>query len=362
MRVQGLGFRVQKENRAAPLTPAGGAAIAVVRLTGMVVAGFLRAHFDRQVPPGRCVHGTLSDGTRVLDDPVVVISGDGMTADVSLHGGPWVVRSVLELARRAGFEVVEAAQSPLHEDAVDGETELEREVAQYLPLATTELAVRALLAQRAAWERWEAEGRRAPDVASVLADRCLHWLLHPPRVAIVGVPNVGKSTLANALFARERVITADIPGTTRDWVGETANLDGLAVMLVDTPGVRETADPIEREAIERSREQVEGSDVVVLVLDPTQHREPGQALLESIYPSALRVLNKSDRGGRWKAAGHVMRTIATTGEGVDALKEAVRGRFLGKEPLEMNHPRCWTERQSTAIARASGAGSAGVTA
>src|SRR6185503_2714425 len=96
------------------------------------------------------------------------------------------------------------------------------------------------------------------------------WMLHPPRVAIVGEANVGKSTLANQLFAQERSITADLPGTTRDWVGEVANVDGLPVTLVDTPGVRETADEVEREAIARSGEQVAAADLILLVLDATR--------------------------------------------------------------------------------------------
>jgi tRNA modification GTPase len=327
------------------LTPPGGAAIAVVRFRGPALAEFLRRHFDKPPTPGRCVHGTLSDGGRVLDDPVVVISDDGMTADVSLHGGPWVVRSVLELARRERFAVVDRVEAPLPEAALDAGTPIEREVEQCLPLAATELALRTLLAQPAAWEALPGSKPTRDDVGRVLADWGLHWLLHPPRVAIVGVPNVGKSTLANQLFGAERVITADVPGTTRDWVGEIANLDGLAVMLVDTPGRRATDDFIEREAIERSREQVASADLVVLVLDPTQPREPGQAELERHYPSALRVVNKSDGPATWAPENSPLRTVATSGAGIDALRSAIRGHFLGAETVDADRPRCWTPRQ-----------------
>jgi tRNA modification GTPase len=173
----------------------------------------------------------------------------------------------------------------------------------------------------------------------------LHWLLRPPRVAIVGVPNVGKSTLANQLFGAERVITADVPGTTRDWVGEIANLDGLAVMLVDTPGRRASDDAIEREAIDRSTEQITAADLVVLVLDPTQLRKPGQAELERMFPAALRVVNKSDRAGLWESAATAIRTVATTGVGVDALRAAIRCRFLGADTFDLAQARWWTERQ-----------------
>src|ERR1044072_6685472 len=92
-------------NRAILLTPAGAAAIAVVRIVGPRGGDFLRSHFSKSATPERCVHGVLTDGERTLDDPVVVVSREGMTVDLNLHGGPWVVRSVLELARREGFEI-----------------------------------------------------------------------------------------------------------------------------------------------------------------------------------------------------------------------------------------------------------------
>jgi tRNA modification GTPase len=357
MRVQGSGFGVQEGSsaggRALLLTPPGGAAIAVVRLVGSGVGAFLARYFSRPVADGRCVHGTLRDGERVIDDPVVVTSGGGRVADINLHGGPWVVRSVLELARRSGFEVVERPALPLPPDAVDGDTELGREVLQYLPMARTELALRVLLAQEAAWAAGRASG--GGDLRAVLDDRSLYWLLHPPRVAIVGVPNVGKSTLANQLFAQERSITADVPGTTRDWVGEIANVDGLPIMLVDTPGLRETADAIEREAIELGRGEVRRADLVVVVLDPTQAPDAQRDLMRA-HPHALYVVNKSDRRATWETPDgpRVLPTVATTGKGVDTLTNAIKREFLGTAEFEMHRPRCWTERQRKILEQALG--------
>ena len=338
--VQGSGFGIREKGnagRAFLLTPPGGAAIAVVRLTGPGAEAFLEAHFSKRPAAGRCVHGELRDAGRVIDDPVVVLHSGGTVADVNLHGGPWVVRSMLELARRAGFEVVERVEPPLPDEAVDAETELGREVLRYLPMARTELAVRALLAQEEAWARGP---RPRPD------DDALYWLVHPPRVAVVGAPNVGKSTLANRLFAQERSIAADMPGTTRDWVGEIANVDGLAVMLVDTPGMRETDDPVEREAIERSRGQVERADLVVLVLDATRDL-PAQREMLTSFPRAVRVVNKSDGRKAWDApeCAEWLHTVATTGRGIEGLREAIKRRFLGAVPFDVGRARWWTDRQ-----------------
>jgi small GTP-binding protein len=288
----------------------------------------------------------------VIDDPVVVLHPGGGGADVNVHGGPWVVRSVLELARRAGFTVIEPRGMPLPDEAVDAETEMGREVLRFLPMARTELAARALLAQEAAWRLWRQKRPLTADIVGLRDDQSLYWLLQPPRVAVVGVPNAGKSTLSNQLFAQERSITADLPGTTRDWVGEIANIDGLAVMLVDTPGLRSTEDPVERAAIERSGKEVERADLVVLVLDATRPREPRQHALETEYPSAVRVLNKIDRSERCDSVGDVVRTVATTGEGLGELRAAIRGRFLGAEPFDVERPRWWTERQREFLNRA----------
>ncbi|HLL90098.1 MAG TPA: GTPase, partial [Tepidisphaeraceae bacterium] len=288
-------------NRAILLTPPGPGAIAVVRLVGPGVSAFLAAHFSRPPAVGRCVHGALRDDGKVLDDPVVVLGPGGAWTDLNLHGGPWVVRSALELARRDGFDVVEG-DLPL--DAIDGEDAIERETAAHLPRARTELALAALLAQPAAWAAaralpWDevrAVARRALD------DAALDNLLRLPRVAIVGPANAGKSTLANQLFAEARSITADAPGTTRDWVGEVANVDGLAVMLVDTPGLRATADAIERAAIAAATTEAEGADLVVLVLDAARPLDPDQRPLLARYPHAVRVVNKSDVPRAWREA------------------------------------------------------------
>src|ERR1700689_4305401 len=96
-------------NRAVLLTAPGSAAIAVVRLLGPGVQTFLRQHFSRQIQLAQCFHGELSDGARIIDDPVVVLISPE-AADVNLHGGPWVVKSMLELARAGGFEIVKVQE------------------------------------------------------------------------------------------------------------------------------------------------------------------------------------------------------------------------------------------------------------
>src|SRR5205814_1112634 len=147
-------------------------------------------------------------------------------------------------------------------------------------------------------------------------------------VAIIGPANVGKSTLANQLFGQERSITADVPGTTRDWVGEIANIDGLAVMLVDTPGHRQTADPIEQAAITASGEQIAGADLVVVVLDrsvPLGGETTGM-IDAFVYP--IIVANKADLPAAWDEEGlNAIATVASEGRGVDELRLKIRRRF-----------------------------------
>ncbi len=334
-------------DRAVLCTPPAPSAIAVVRLAGPGVAAFLARRFSRPTSPGRAVHGLLrDDGGQTLDDPVVV-RVDADTADLNLHGGPWVVRSVLALAERDGFAVRPATAVP-DDAAVDGPTPLWREVMRHLPTAPTPAAVRLLLAQPAAWAGVLA--RRDPaEVRSILADPSGRWLLAPPTVAVVGPANVGKSTLANRLFGQDRSITADAPGTTRDWVGGLADVGGLAVRLVDTPGVRTTADAIEAAAIAAAAREAAAADLVLLVLDRSVPLDADARRLLAAHPTAVRVANKADAPPAWTTDD--LPTVATTGDGVAAVRAAIR-RTFGCEVIDPDRPRWWTDRQRAILATA----------
>jgi len=118
-------------------------------------------------------------------------------------------------------------------------------------------------------------------------------------VAILGLPNAGKSSLLNALAGRDSAIVTDVPGTTRDVLRETLSLDGLPVHVADTAGIREAGDAVEAEGIRRARAALAAADVALLVIDPTQPLEPQEALRREI-PAATRVIevrNKSDLDG-----------------------------------------------------------------
>ena len=120
------------------------------------------------------------------------------------------------------------------------------------------------------------------------------------RVAIVGRPNVGKSSLLNLLSRRDRAIVTDLPGTTRDLLESELVLDGVPLTLLDTAGIRASADPVERLGIERSRGALAGADAVLLLFDLTAGWTPAdQQLLELVPEGAARLVvgNKADAVG-----------------------------------------------------------------
>lgn len=350
------------------LTPPGAAAIAVLRFVGNDAVRFLQSRLTRisdatpaTLKPGRSLHLHLHDGAEILDDPIVFFSQDGTFADVSIHGSPWLVQCVLDLAGRAGLEIVRPALSPdrpLPLSAVDGESILEREVNAALPLARTDRTVRMLLHQRAAWQALKAAdpSDQVAQCAAILSDRTLYHALAPPKVAIIGIPNAGKSTLANALFQRERTITADLPGTTRDWVADIAHIDGLPITLIDTPGLRDTADPIESQAITNSAATIAGADLVLLLLDNSQPLTGHQSRLLHDHPAAMPVINKSDLPAAWSndivefSQGPIP-IVATTGRGLPELRQRIRS-FLRCDTRPPVAPRFWTARQEELLIRA----------
>ena len=338
------------ENRAILLTPKGPGAIAVIRITGPNVATFLESNFTAKPLDNRCVHGNLLDAqSQVLDDIVTVLHAEGQSADLNLHGGPWLVESALSLLQSNGFELCETP--PL--DTFDGDDIFEREMLVHLPLAKTEESIRMLLAQPQAWRSFLASNPTSQIKREIANDKTLDRLFHPAHVAIVGLPNVGKSTLANQLFGQQRSITADVPGTTRDWIGELANLDGVPILLLDTPGLRDSEDRIEQSAIALSRGVIERADLTIVVIDPTQPLDP-QFDLAATFAHRLIVANKRDRMTDEVARSLIpiidAATTATTGDGIDELRQLIRQK-LGVRSLDPTKPRCWTQRQRDFLQR-----------
>jgi len=148
-------------------------------------------------------------------------------------------------------------------------------------------------------------------------------------VAIVGLPNAGKSSLLNALAGRDAAIVTDIPGTTRDVLRETLSLDGLPVHVADTAGIRESVDVVEAEGVRRARAALQAADLVLLILDRTQPLPEQEALAREVPDGVpvIRVGNKIDRTGEAPGVntgtGEVWLS-AKTGAGIEALVARVR--------------------------------------
>jgi tRNA modification GTPase len=157
------------------------------------------------------------------------------------------------------------------------------------------------------------------------------------RVAIVGKPNVGKSSLLNCLLENERAIVTPIPGTTRDVIEEALDVDGLAIVLADTAGIRASPGEVEQLGIERTRARINAADLAVIVLDNSRawDEEDKEVFAASRHKRAILLINKADLESHLalpeevQDAAPVIRASALTGAGIDSLRsELVRAAEL----------------------------------
>jgi tRNA modification GTPase len=284
------------------------------------------------------------DGEEVIDDAIVAVrtDEDGVGyVEFTTHGGPRIVQRLLLALNRNGARIESADE--MSSEAWPAENLIEREVYALLPHAQTRRAAAWLLRQRvslpAAIEEIRGLLRDTPSVALerirglIRTHGAATWMLRGFSVAIVGLPNAGKSTLANALCGKNRVLVSDLPGTTRDYVSEPVAIDGVPLTLVDTAGVRHSEDAIEAEAVLRARRQAGQAGLRLVVIDAAVPlAEDSRGLLGTFTPDdpSLLVLTKGDLPplvrpgdlpGGWPSVAVVV--SAVRGEGIHRLGERI---------------------------------------
>jgi tRNA modification GTPase len=379
-------------------TPLGRAGLGVVRVSGPDAAEIARRLTGRTEPlkPRIATFATLTAGpssnsdtgrnaSAVADQAVVTFfpaphsyTGDHVV-EISAHGSPLILRGIVEAALSAGARLAEPGEFTLRAflngkldliqaeavaDLIDAATPLQARAAfdQLEGTLTTriqeiESSLFDLMARLEASLDFPDEGyhfvRREGTAheIGVLRSRIAELLAHAARgriiregaqIAIIGTPNVGKSSLFNALLNANRAIVTPIPGTTRDLLMERADIAGVSVALIDTAGIRESADVIEQEGVSRARQAVSVADLTMLVLDQSRSLdvEDRQLLTAPVTGPRLVVVNKIDLAPAWSSdaiADDVVLISVRTGDGLGELVERI-AKILGVSDVLRDQP------------------------
>ncbi len=294
-------------------------AIAIIQLTGAGAAERIGSWLGKPV----AARARLVD-LGGIDEAIAAALRDDWV-QLMPHGGLRVIQRLTETLDTLGFTAADRIDPRLlYPEAT---SDLEADMLLTLARAASPAAIDPLLRQPALWR--QAIERNDIDHEMILrGSRMRNHLIDPPTVAIVGRANVGKSTLTNRVMGRAASLTADLPGTTRDWVGGLAELPtpigDLAVHWFDTPGLRESDDPIEREAIALSRRVLESADVLIALRDPETDWPDEDSLPRRVD---LHAVNKIDLApavpDQVPDGSPALPISAVTGEGLDALFAAV---------------------------------------
>jgi len=359
---------------AAISTPPGRGGLGIVRLSGSdaraIAARILRFPKQHQWKSWTAALAELPDAGGSTVDQVVATffeSPRSYTAEdvveIACHGSPVVLRFALERAVAAGARLAEPGEFTLRaflngridlpraeavRDLIEATTlyqarvaaqQLEGSVSRRIaPLKEQLLELIALL--EAGIDFAEDDIAVAPPeailarldplaagVSQLAASFAFGRMVHSGlTLAIVGRPNVGKSSLFNRLLEQDRAIVTDIPGTTRDLISETASIEGIPVRFVDTAGIRAGRDPVETLGVERSFQAMADADLTIVVLDRSQPLEPADH----------EILERAKRQGRFVVVGNkcdlpcraeieCMAVSALTGEGIPALRREIAG-------------------------------------
>lgn len=366
---------IHRDIIAAIATAPGRGGIGIVRISGTRLAQFIAGLTPRTLEPRRALLTTFLDASgQPLDEGVLLFfpaphsyTGEEVI-ELQGHGGPVVMRQLLQrcldlgarMARPGEFTEraylngrMDLAQAEGVADLIEASTALSARAAlrslqgdfsKLIQQLTTKIvALRTLLEATLDFPEEEVEfltaGRAQQQLADVskqlettlAATRQGSLLRDGIQAVLIGEPNVGKSSLLNRLAGEEVAIVTEVPGTTRDAVREQIDIDGMPVHIIDTAGLRETKDAVERIGISRTWAMIEKADLALLVSDASGKNDSADRAIIDRLPVGLariRVNNKIDltqyKAGRERAGEEErVRVSAKTGAGLELLKQAI---------------------------------------
>jgi tRNA modification GTPase len=377
-------------------TPQGRGGIGVVRLSGAHAAAIARRLVQSKslLESWTPVRGELLDAAgRIVDDVIVTLFAKPRSytaedvVEISCHGSPVVLRHAVERALAAGARAAEPGEFTLRA-FLNGRIDLpQAEAVRDLIEATTLHQARVAARQASGSLAREMKPAKAQllelialleagidfaqDDVSVASSEELNARLRPIQrelerlagssryghvlregfeLAIIGRPNVGKSSLFNRLLEQDRAIVTDIPGTTRDVVSEVTAIEGIPLRLVDTAGIREGEGLVETLGIERSYHAMADADLTLVVVDATVSLEARDHELiqrASEQGRYLVVANKSDLGGL--ISDNAIAVSALTGFGIETLRRAILGVIAPEGLMEQTGAVITNVRQESAL-------------
>lgn len=385
-------------------TPPGQGGIGIVRLSGPQAIAIAIRHFTPRgrrgwkPEPRRLYYGRIvGPGSRATIDQVLLATMPAPhsytrqdVAEINAHGGMLPLREILRLCLQQGARLAEPGEFTLRAflngridlaqaeavlDVIQAQTQASLHIAQQQLEGHLSVEVRQLrrellhvLAYFQARIDFPEDDVPVRDVLpelnhaaaqlAVLLNQAKQGLIYRQgvRTAIVGRPNVGKSSLLNRLLGQERAIVTPIPGTTRDTLSETIDLHGIPLVLVDTAGISASHDPIEALGIERSQVVITQADLVLLLVDSSVPPTPADEVVADLIGTkkALLVLNKSDL-----RPSHAYRDLlptsphfsisALTGAGMDDLQQGVVDLILNHNLAPSSEPIVSNPRHQQAL-------------
>lgn len=342
---------VPDDTIAALSTPVGEGGIAIVRVSGSASFSIVSSVLSPKkqftdFPLRKVIHGRIMDGSEFIDEVLALFykgphsyTGEDVV-EISCHGSPYVAERIVDLLIRNGARAaspgeftfraflngkMDLAQAEAVADMVHSKTEAARKTAvaqlegglsaKIRSMADRILHACSLLEIELDFSEEDVEFLPKHEMTRLIESiiREMDALIgtydrgrisrEGIRIVLAGKPNVGKSSLLNALLEKERAIVTEMPGTTRDTVEDILDIQGVMTIITDTAGIRESKDPIEREGIARAEQALEKADLILCVIDRSRKPEEDDFnFLERVRQSGKRVfllINKSDLADAW---------------------------------------------------------------